>query len=216
MYRTTKRFVRGTVIAFALCAAPLTSLSAAEPVSIEERAASLEAGDYVWQPDSAGDGPVQLVISLPLQMAYVFRGGTLIGAATVSTGQPGYDTPTGSFEILQKREEHYSNLYDNAPMPFMQRLTWDGIALHAGANPGYPASHGCIRLPRSFAKKLFAATELGAEVLVVDEATSPEAAYAMLNGQNFDVAMGGPLEPVEPSPALAEMAETVAALEGAK
>ena len=214
MYRTTKRFVRGTFIALVLSAAPLTCLSAATTTSIEERAASLKPGHYVWQPDLAREGPVEIVVSIPLQIAYVYRGGTLIGASTVSTGQPGHDTPAGRFEILQKREEHYSNVYDGAPMPHMQRLTWDGIALHGGAIPGYPASHGCIRLPGKFAAKLFAATELGATVMVVDEAPSPEAAYAMLTGQDFDVAMGGPLEPIEESPALAEMAATVAALEG--
>ena len=75
------------------------------------------------------------------------------------------------FPILQKREEHYSNLYDGAPMPYMQRLTWDGIALHAGRIPGYPASHGCIRLPKDFAKRLFAATERGVTVVVADDAS---------------------------------------------
>src|SRR3546814_10651322 len=70
----------------------------------------------------------------------------LVGMASVSTGMKGHRTPTGEFPVLQKRQWHRSNLYSNAPMPFMQRLTWDGIALHAGHNPGYPASHGCIRL----------------------------------------------------------------------
>jgi lipoprotein-anchoring transpeptidase ErfK/SrfK len=144
---------------------------------------------------------VEIVVSIPLQKAYVYRGGTLIGATTVSTGMPGYDTPTGRFSILQKREKHFSNLYDNAPMPFMQRLTWDGVALHAGAIPGEPASHGCVRLPKTFAAKLYAATELGATVMVVDDAPSPEAAYAMVSGRTFESAMGGPGEPVEGSAA---------------
>ena len=74
----------------------------------------------------------------------------------------------GTFEILQKKAMHKSNLYDDAPMPFMQRLTWDGVAIHAGKNPGFPASHGCIRVPAAFARKLFAATELGATVEVTD------------------------------------------------
>ena len=92
------------------------------------------------------------MVSIPQQRAYVYRGGTLIGVTTVSTGRPGHDTPTGRFEILEKRREHFSNLYNNAPMPFMQRLTWDGIALHAGQIPGRPASHGCVRLPLEFAR----------------------------------------------------------------
>lgn len=195
----TPVFVRGTAIALALCFAtsqPLAAKSAATSAPIEQRVDNLAPGHWVWQPERAPDGEVEVVVSIPLQKAYVYRGGTLIGASTVSTGKPGHDTPPGRFNILQKREKHFSNLYDNAPMPFMQRLTWDGIALHAGAIPGEPASHGCIRLPKTFAAKLFAATELGATVLVVDDAPSPEAAYAMLSGQALPVAMGGPDEDV--------------------
>jgi hypothetical protein len=84
------------------------------------------------------------------------------------------ETPTGVFTILQKKQEHYSNLYNNAPMPFMQRLTWDGIALHAGHLPGKPASHGCIRLPMAFAKALFGETDKGMTVVITDEAPSPK------------------------------------------
>ena len=158
----------------------------------------LRPGQARWLPEAAtATGPVSIVVSLPLQRAWVFRGETLAGVATVSTGQPGYDTPTGTFPILQKRVDHRSNLYDNAPMPFMQRLTWDGIALHAGAIPGGPASHGCIRLPKTFAAKLYAATELGAAVMIIDDAPSPEAAYAMMSGRTFEAAMGGPEEPVD-------------------
>src|SRR3546814_17551293 len=88
--------------------------------------------------------------------------------ASVSTGMKGHRTTTGEFPVLQKRQWHRSNLYSNAPMPFMQRLTWDGIALHAGKNPGYPASHGCIRLPREFAEHLFGVTDHGQVVVVAD------------------------------------------------
>ncbi len=196
MFRTSIRLVRGTVIALAITAAPVYSLAAAETASIEERAASLEPGKFVWKPELATDGEVEIVVSLPLQIAYVYRGGNLIGASSVSTGSPGRETPVGRFNILQKRKVHHSNLYDNAPMPYMQRLTWSGVALHAGHIPGYPASHGCIRLPKRFAEKLFQVTDLGARVMVVDEAPSPEAAYAMLTGQNFQSAMGGPEEPI--------------------
>jgi hypothetical protein len=100
----------------------------------------------------------------------------LIGVSTVSTGRPGHETPTGVFTILQKRKEHYSNLYNNAPMPFMQRLTWDGIALHAGNLPGHPASHGCIRLPLGFAERLFGVTALGMTVIVTDSRELPRLA----------------------------------------
>jgi lipoprotein-anchoring transpeptidase ErfK/SrfK len=113
--------------------------------------------------------PVTVVVSLPMQRAYVYRGDTMIAAATVSTGKDGKDTPTGIFPILQKREMHRSNLYNAAPMPFMQRLTWDGVALHAGNNPGFPDSHGCIRLPAAFARKLFSITSVGTNVIVTDQ-----------------------------------------------
>jgi len=139
----------------------------ASGVALVEAAASLTPGQYLWEQDAAA-GPVSILISIPDQKAYVYRGDALVAVSTVSTGKEGNDTPVGMFTILQKKQMHHSNLYDNAPMPFMQRLTWDGVAIHAGKNPGFPASHGCIRVPTSFAKKLFAATEMGATVEVTD------------------------------------------------
>ncbi len=100
-----------------------------------------------------------MTIDLTSQRAWVYRGETLIGLSTISSGTTGYETPAGSFTILQKNLTHKSNIYDDAPMPFMQRLTWDGVALHAGAIPGHPASHGCVRLPKGFAKLLYGATQ---------------------------------------------------------
>lgn len=137
-------------------------------VAIETAAAALTPNSYLWN-DTGTAEPVTVVVSLPLQRAYVYRGASLIAATSVSTGKPGNDTPTGVFPILQKNAKHRSNLYDNAPMPFMQRLTWDGVALHAGKNPGFPDSHGCIRLPTAFAKKLFEVTKTGSVVVVTDE-----------------------------------------------
>ena len=93
--------------------------------------------------------------------------------APVSTGQTGYETPAGIYSVLEKNREHYSNLYDGASMPFMQRLTWSGIALHAGVLPGRPASHGCIRMPHEFAKELFDLTKVGLRVIVVRDDTAP-------------------------------------------
>lgn len=135
---------------------------------LESRAQSLRNGDYAWA-DRGATGAVAIVISLADQVAYVYRGGTLIGVSTVSTGKPGKSTPAGEFTILQKKVFHRSNLYSNAPMPFMQRLTWTGIALHAGQLPGYPASHGCIRFPAAFAKQLFAITDMGGAVRIVPD-----------------------------------------------
>jgi hypothetical protein len=135
--------------------------------------ANLKPGEYVWHPELSPRGPIVLVVSLPEQRAYVYRNGVIIGASTISTGKKGHETPTGVFTILQKHEDHYSNLYDDAPMPYMQRLTWSGVALHAGQLPGYPASHGCVRMPYDFAQRLFAETKTGVTVVVSDDKQFP-------------------------------------------
>jgi hypothetical protein len=135
--------------------------------------AALKPGQFIWAPAIAPAGPMVMVVSLTAQQAYVYRNGVRIGASTVSTGKKGHATPTGVFTILQKNEKHFSNLYNNAPMPFMQRLTWDGIALHAGNLPGYPASHGCVRLPLAFARHLFGETSKGMTVVITKGSPSP-------------------------------------------
>lgn len=121
----------------------------------------------------AREAPLHMLVSLDDQQIKVYRGADLIEVSPISSGMRGYTTPTGVFSILEKRRKHFSNLYDNAPMPFMQRLTWSGIALHVGKLPGYPASHGCIRLPRAFAQSLYSATERGMHVVVTREAAEP-------------------------------------------
>ncbi|WP_114953800.1 L,D-transpeptidase family protein [Sphingosinicella terrae] len=118
------------------------------------------------QPVRGAARSVRILVSLPLQRLYVFRGETLLATSPVSTGRAGHRTPTGRFPILQKRVRHFSNLYDNAPMPYMQRLTHDGIALHGGRLPGYPASHGCIRLPQGFARRLYRMTSFATVVTI--------------------------------------------------
>lgn len=139
----------------------------AQNAPMHEVAASLRPGQYRWIAGADRAAP-EVVVSLALQRAYVYRGEMLVGVASVSTGKRGKATPTGDYTVLQKARWHRSNLYSNAPMPFMQRLTWDGIALHAGHNPGYPASHGCIRLPPEFARALFDVVPMGARVTVAD------------------------------------------------
>jgi hypothetical protein len=111
-----------------------------------------------------------IIVNLAAQRAVVFRNGVPFAATTVSTGRPGRETPTGIFTVLQKEVVHHSKTYDNAPMPFMQRLTWKGIALHAGNLPGYPASHGCVRLPAKFAQLLYSETSLGMTVVIANNA----------------------------------------------
>jgi hypothetical protein len=137
----------------------------------------LGPGQFLWA-DTGDAGPVNILISIPFQRVYVFRGARPIAVSPVSTGAPGNDTPVGQFTILQKNANHRSNLYNDAPMPYMMRLTWGGVALHAGRNPGYPDSHGCVRLPLAFARKLFAITALGARVVVTDEPFDPLAGEA--------------------------------------
>ncbi len=114
-------------------------------------------------------GPLLAVVSIARQRIQVYDRNGLVAHAPVSSGMAGHRTPTGVFSILQKRRHHRSNIYSNAPMPYMQRLTWSGIALHAGVLPGYPASHGCIRLPHGFAAELWGMTQLGTRVVVVPD-----------------------------------------------
>ena len=164
------------VMPFLLALVALTFISptreaAAEVVVTDGEA--MKPGGYRWLETGPFEGPLYLIISLQRQMVHVYSGDRLVGLSSVSTGTPGHRTPTGEFPILQKRERHRSNLYSNAPMPFMQRLTWDGVALHAGHNPGYPASHGCIRLPTGFARTLFGMTQLGTLVRVNADELGP-------------------------------------------
>lgn len=146
--------------------------------SVIETVAKLKPGQFVWAPQIAPEGPMLLIVNVRSQRAVLFRNGVPIAASTVSTGRPGHGTPTGVFTILQKHVEHYSSKYDSAPMPYMQRLTWYGVALHAGNLPGYPASHGCIRLPRDFAKLLYGTTSLGMTVAIIDRPAGPRIAPA--------------------------------------
>ncbi|WP_293838388.1 L,D-transpeptidase family protein [Sphingopyxis sp.] len=141
-------------------------------------AQALEPGEFLWAPEIAPHGPLLLIVSTATQRATLYRNGIPIAITTVSTGRPDHRTPTGVFTILQRKVEHYSSIYDNAPMPYMQRLTWGGVALHGGNLPGYPASHGCIRLPHEFARLLYGVTRLGMTVIITDAAAVPRIAPA--------------------------------------
>jgi L,D-transpeptidase-like protein/putative peptidoglycan binding protein len=124
--------------------------------------------------DPANGEPMILVVSLGSQKVDVYRGMTLITSSNVSTGTPAHATKAGVFSILEKQRIHHSNIYSGAPMPWMNRITWSGTALHAGVVPGYPASHGCIRLPFSFAPKLFQITTKGDNVVVARDRLAPQ------------------------------------------
>jgi hypothetical protein len=119
--------------------------------------------------------PLLAVVAISGQRITLHDAHGSVSSAPISTGRPGHGTPTGIFSVLQKARWHTSNIYSGAPMPYMQRLTWSGIALHAGHLPGYPASHGCIRLPESYAANLFATTRIGARVVVSPSDTEPYA-----------------------------------------
>lgn len=160
----------------------------------------LKPGEFIWNPGAAPQGPIVVLVSLGEQRAYVYRNGVQIGVSTVSSGKSGYSTPTGVFVILQKDKDHHSSKYNNAAMPYTQRLTWDGVALHAGGLPGYPSSHGCVHLPSKFSEELFIVSPMGMTVVVVDERTAPS-----------DVAHPPAFAPVDPSSGAVAVPERLAA-----
>jgi hypothetical protein len=148
-------------------AAPFWGAKQSMPAGTD--AAALKPGQFVWEADAVPSGPIAVVVSLEEQRAYVYRNGIRIGVSTVSSGKPGHRTPTGVFTILQKDADHHSKKYNDAPMPYSERLTWDGVALHAGGLPGYPSSHGCVHLPSEFARLLFDVSKMGMVVVIADQ-----------------------------------------------
>src|SRR5437762_6433635 len=142
-------------------------------VRVSPETLTLEAGQYVWEPERAPEGPLLILASVTEQVAYVYRNGICIARSSVSTGRPGHRTPIGVFTILEKEVHHTSSIYKGAEMPYMERVTWGGIALHAGDLPGYPDSHGCVRLPLEFSKLLFGVTMKGATVIIADAHSAP-------------------------------------------
>jgi hypothetical protein len=140
---------------------------------VNKHAEQLKNGEFNWFPERSTAGPLLIIVSIPEQRVHVYRNGIRVAASSCSTGKPGHTTPTGVFKILQKDKHHKSSTYNNAPMPNMNRLTWTGIALHAGNLPGYPASHGCVRLPLQFSEMLFGITKLGMTVVIADSSSQP-------------------------------------------
>ena len=135
---------------------------------------TLKPGDYIWQPDAAPAGAVDIVVSLGQQRLWVYRNGVEIGRSTISSGRQGFETPKGVFMILEKNVSHHSNKYHEASMPYMERLTWSGLAIHAGNTPAKPESHGCMHVPEDFSKDLYKITDEGNTVLIVDGAPKPQ------------------------------------------
>jgi lipoprotein-anchoring transpeptidase ErfK/SrfK len=157
--------------------------------------AALKSGQWIWDASIAPAGPIMVIIDLKTQLAFVYRNGVRIGVTTISSGKAGKTTPTGIFTILQKHKDHKSNRYNSAPMPYMQRLTWDGIALHAGNLPGYPASHGCIRMPLEFSKNLYEVSTMGMTVVV---SNAEENAPSMVVDNGLIAAVDAKGQPADP------------------
>jgi hypothetical protein len=165
------RFERGLVSAAFFAALPLSSAFAqgalkSAALELAKHADKLKPGQWVWKPEIAPKGPILVYVDLGQQLATVYRNGIRIGVSTISSGRPGFDTPTGVFTILEKNKEHISHKYNDASMPYQERLTWGGVALHAGGLPGYPESHGCVHLPIEFSRLLFSAMPLGGTVII--------------------------------------------------
>ncbi|SFV18702.1 L,D-transpeptidase [Bradyrhizobium arachidis] len=119
-------------------------------------------------------GPLVIVVSIERQKVTIYDSNGVFAESPVSTGMKGHSTPMGVFSVIQKHKFHHSNIYSGAPMPYMQRITWSGVAMHAGVLPGYPASHGCIRMPMAFAVKMWNWTKMGARVIVAPGQMSPQ------------------------------------------
>ena len=170
-----------TLLAVACAALLCAGSAAAQGSQLDPDGRELRAGQFAWLADAnaRSDAPVTMLVNLQDQRAYLYRDGRRIAVTTVSTGRRGHGTPVGVFPILGKQKIYYSKKYDNAPMPFMQRITDWGHALHAGNVRPYPASHGCVRLPAEFAKQLFALTQPGDLVIITKDDTPRSLAVAL-------------------------------------
>lgn len=166
-------FCRGAWLASVLGLSVLAGSYAGNAHANAEKASKAEVNDW-FDPDKRSEDPLLMLVSLADQTIRVFSGDTLVTTSRISSGKKGHSTPTGVFSILEKRRRHHSNIYSRAPMPYMQRLTWSGVALHeSNSVPDYPASHGCVRLPADFARHLYGFTQVGVHVIITDEEVAP-------------------------------------------
>ena len=165
----TKSSIGSAAFAAAVATCVLAALSAPANAQAKKAKAAEQAQPVMPAPGS----PLIAVVSIGRQRITFYDRNGAVAQAPISSGQSGHDTPQGVFSIIEKKEEHNSNLYNDASMPFMQRITWSGVAMHAGPLPGYPASHGCIRLPYGFAERIFRATKLNTRVVVMQGEVAP-------------------------------------------
>ena len=173
MKLAVKSIALGLALSVAAVPAQASGSKVSSPLALAKQADKLKPGDWVWAGNIAPHGPVLVYVELDRQLATVYRNGVRIGVTTISSGKPGFATAGGVFTILEKNIDHRSRTYDNAPMPYQQRLTWMGVAMHAGNLPGYPASHGCVRLPLEFSKLLFKTTTMGGTVVIANSKADP-------------------------------------------
>lgn len=164
MFRIFSFLVSIVLFAPALFAEPFWGSRTSQAFDIAPQ--KLKPGQFIWKGNAVPFGPMMAVIRLAEQKVYVYRNDALIGVSTASTGKRRRSTPTGVFSVLGKSRFHRSKKYNNAPMPYTHWLTSKGVAMHAGKLPGYPASHGCIRLPSQFARLLFESSPVGMRVVI--------------------------------------------------
>ena len=169
-----KKFASAFLTAILLLAAPGFRALAIEKGTLQPSTTTdLKPNQYIWNPDASPNGPVGIIVDLTNQMIYVYRNGKQIGRSAVSTGIKSHPTAPGTYTILTKNLKYHSEKYHEASMPFMERLTWDGMAIHGGNNPGKPSSHGCVHVPLDFAEKLYGITNKGDTVLISDLKEAP-------------------------------------------
>jgi hypothetical protein len=167
----SKRITTAQVSRVALAAA-LAALFASTEVGAKEKSHRRGEAKHA-QTEKVPNGPLMIVVSIASQRVSLYADGTYVAHGPVSTGMRGHPTPIGIFTVLQKDRYHHSNIYSGAPMPFMQRITWSGVAIHQGVLPGYPASHGCIRTSNEFATRLWGITKVGVRVIVARNDVAP-------------------------------------------
>ena len=202
-----KRALLGNVGVLALgMALALGSPPAAAKSKVKHRSARKETEHVSKQP--FGDipkGPLQIFISINQQKLHLYSDGTHVADAPVATGVPGHPTPMGVFSVIEKDRYHHSNIYSNAPMPYMQRITWSGVAMHEGPGVGHVASHGCIRMPHDFAARLWVLTKLGVRVVIA----RPELRPTEFADSHLFVHKEQPSAPVAALPEPVKTAQTV-------
>jgi hypothetical protein len=189
----------GRALALSLAAISLAPLLAAPSAEARPRSYTRERPESVAAaPQRQPDGPLQIVISIGSQRLWVYDKNGLLETSIISTGVGGYPTPMGVFAVIDKEVTHYSNIYGGASMPFMQRLTMSGVAMHSGMVTGRPASHGCIRLPHPFAIKLYKLTRLGVRVVIAPNEPAPQ---EITHARLFVRKPVPPAEPIDPGSA---------------